>query len=115
MDGPHVGSRPPSLILDGHLEGQAVLDLDAPDDAVAHCVQLGQQLAHLCLEGEVCLGDFRSRPVLAAELHLAHHPRRRVEHRLTVADDQVTNLAEIEFLHQPYQAFPRRRKGRQRY
>ena len=75
------------ILLNGHHEGQAVLDLEPMDDAVAHRLHLGEQLAHLRLEGEVLLADLRP------ESWLYRDVRQRIEEVFLRTDDYA-GLAE---------------------
>src|SRR5262245_21712645 len=71
---------------DQHAEGQAVLDLQHVDGAVAELVEVLEQLDHLILQREVAGVALRPGAVLAADLDLTDAARQRVQDGVAVED-----------------------------
>ncbi|MEQ9616633.1 MAG: hypothetical protein RLN60_01220 [Phycisphaerales bacterium] len=88
-----------AVLGDLHREGQAVLDDQDLDHAVPDTIELDEQVLHLTLERKVIDSGFAASAVVAAELDLADNPRRRIKHRLAIADTQILDPAEVDPLH----------------
>ena len=83
-----------------HPEREAVLDGKHFNAGITHAVEAGEEFGDFLLESEVPAGGFGPGPIFAAELDFNDDTRCIIEIRITVADHEVFDPAEIDPLHQ---------------
>lgn len=93
-----------------HAEGEPVFDLDQVDLTRGDPVELAEEVHHLCFEHEVLRARLGADTVVAAELHLAHDLRRRIEEGITLLDAEPLDAPEVDFLHLAHEALAPRRQ-----